>query len=760
MDYGHPLRFGTSITPLNDDPLAPVALAQLSEQVGLDLVTAQDHPYQPRFHDTWTLLSWIAGATDRIHLAPNVLNVPMRMPSVLARSAASLDLLSHGRVELGLGAGGFWDAMESMGVERLTPGEAVNGLEEAMEILRGMWDLSRSIPLTTHGTHHRVEGAERGPAPAHRIPLAIGAKGPRMLDLIGREGDGWILPGGQGGLTMLEDGSRRIDDAARTAGRDPREIRRILNMNGRFAASASGALFDGPWEEWTEQLVELATEGGLSTFVLAGDDPAAIETFATKVAPAVRERVGEVRAERGTTVGSVTPLRVRARRRAKIAYNDVPAPLSQTAVEPGDVAYGSVRSNYIRGGSPGLVLRPKDAAEVVEAVTWARTQPVALSVRSGGHGFSGRSTNDGGIIIDLGRLHAVEVLDESSRLVRVEPGARWGEVARVLRPHGWALSSGDSGGVGVGGLATAGGIGFLGRAHGLTIDHVRAVELVLADGSHVRASDTEHPDLFWAMRGAGFAFGVVTAFEFQADEVGDIGFGQLTFDVSNGVADFLVRWGAAVEASPRDTTSFLIMGGPQDDGRMIAQTMNVVASDDPDTIIERLQALADTAPLVGQQVMLLGYDDLVTAPPRSGHRGVGEPAARSGLLDHVTPEFAADAEHLLRSGASYYFQIRAFGGATTDVAPDATAFAHRSAQFAVLAMAPSNAKIDPTWDAMRHHFDGIYLSFETDQSPERLHEAFPPATLARLRDLKREYDPDNVFHDNFDLFAGEEATVG
>ena len=192
---------------------------------------------------------------------------------------------------------------------------------------------------------------------------------------------------------------------------------------------------------------------------------------------------------------------------------------------------------------------------------------------------------------------------------------------------------------------------------------------------------------------------------------------------------------------------------------MIAQTMNVVDSDDPDTIIERLQRIADTGPLVRQQAMVLGYDDLVTAGPRAGHKGVGEPAGRSALLDHITPEFAADAERLLRSGASYYFQIRSPGGATTDVAPDSTAFPHRDAQFAVLAMAGSDARIDDVWDGMRHHFDGIYLSFETDRSPDRLQDAFPPETLARLRALKRTYDPDNVFRDNFNLFAGEDAAA-
>ena len=154
-------------------------------------------------------------------------------------------------------------------------------------------------------------------------------------------------------------------------------------------------------------------------------------------------------------------------------------------------------------------------------------------MRSGGHGISGRSTNDGGIVIDLARLDGMEVLDSSRRLVRIGAGARWKDVAAFLAPHGWALSSGDYGGVGVGGLATAGGIGWLVREHGLTIDHVRAVELVLADGSIVRADATEHSDLFWAVRGAGANVGIVTAFECEVDEVGDLGFAQLAFDATD-----------------------------------------------------------------------------------------------------------------------------------------------------------------------------------------------------------------------------------
>ena len=752
MDLGHPLEFGTFITPLNsqgtDDALAPVRLAQLSEAAGLDLVSFQDHPYQPRFHETWTLLSWVAGQTERIRLAPSVINVPMRQPAVLARAAASLDLLSHGRLELALGAGHFWDAMESMGIDRLSPGESVDALEETIYIIRGIWAASQRTPVRTKGTHHRVDGVDRGPAPAHNIPIWVGGGKRRMLDLVGRLADGWVIPGGNSGLADLSTTGRAVDAAAIRAGRDPREIRRIANVSGRFG-SRDGGFLDGPPAQWVEQLLPLVVDHGVGTVVLASDDADSIETFAGEVVPALREAVAAERAERGTETRTIASSFIRVQRHVGIDYDSIPATLAADAVEPGDAAYARLRSNYMRGGNPGVVLQPRDPSGVSDAVRWARTQPVPLSVRSGGHGISGRSTNHGGIIIDLRQLRSIEVIDPSSRRVRVEPGARWGEVAAVLAPHGWAITSGDYGGVGVGGLATAGGIGFLGRSQGLTIDRLRAVEMVLADGSLVRTSEAERPDLFWGVRGAGFMLGIVTAFEFEAGEVDDVGFAQLVHDVTSDVAGFLERWGAAVESSPRDTTSFLIMGPPRE-GRIVAQTMNVVASDDSETILSRLQPLANTAPLIGQQAQILPYEALVVPPPAI-HDAQGQPVSRSGLLDHVTPEFAKQAAELLHSGATYFFQIRALGGATQDVPPDATAFAHRSAGFSVVALGATHAQLDREWDALAHHFNGLYVSFETDRRPERLADAYPPATLARLRELKHRYDPDHVFRDNFPL---------
>lgn len=167
-DYGHDLILGTFLTPQNSDPQAPVRLAQITENAGLDLVTFQDHPYQAGFLDAWTLMTWVAAATERVHVAANVHNLPLRPPAVLARAAASLDLLSGGRFAMGLGAGAFWDAIEAMGAQRLTPGEAVTALDEAVDIIRGIWDTSDRTPLRVHGTPPgRRRQARPGPRARH-----------------------------------------------------------------------------------------------------------------------------------------------------------------------------------------------------------------------------------------------------------------------------------------------------------------------------------------------------------------------------------------------------------------------------------------------------------------------------------------------------------------------------------------------------------------------------------------------------------------
>jgi alkanesulfonate monooxygenase SsuD/methylene tetrahydromethanopterin reductase-like flavin-dependent oxidoreductase (luciferase family)/FAD/FMN-containing dehydrogenase len=739
-DYGHPLRFGSFITPVNSPSSQPVQLAVLSEQLGLDLVTFQDHPYQPSFLDTWTLLSWVAAQTERVALSGNVLNLPLRQPAVLARAAASLDLLSGGRVSLGIGAGGFWDAIEAMGGRRLTPAQGVEALDEAIDVFRGIWDAANPRPLRADGGYYRVNGAKRGPAPAHEIPIWLGAYKPRMLRLTGRKADGWLpsLPYLEPG--DLQRGNRLIDEAATAAGRDPREITRLLNITAGQSA---------------DDLTRMALEDGISTFIVPGDDPDVLRRFAGEIAPAVREQVERTRGQRGTK----TPARVRnsvalAKRRPGIDYDGLPASLAARAVEPGDAGYARYTSGYLRGGAPGLVLRPRTVDEVRDTVAVASEhRDVPLGIFSVGHGLSGRSLNDGGLVIDVGALNTVEILDARSGRVRVGPGARWVDVARVLTPHGLAITSGDYGGVGVGGLATTGGIGWLAREHGLTIDHLRGIDVVLAGGDLVHASATENPELFWAMRGAGANFGVAVSFEFEAAHVGQLAFAQFVFDASD-TARFLSRWGAEIEAANRSVSGEVILG-PRQGGRRYAQSMLVVDSDDPDTIVKQLQPIADIAPLLDHSIGLTSYDQIMESTlSEAPQQGQGEPQAHSGLARHLTPAFAKDAAALLEAGASYFFQIRAVGGAVSDVPADATAYGWRDANFSVVAFGNGSSRLDTWWEKLIPHMEGMYYSFESATGPEVLARAFPPGHLAKLRALKRRYDPSGLFRDNFFIDPG------
>src|SRR5437764_1258621 len=234
-DYGNDLTSGSFITPTNAAPQQVVALAQASERSGLDLVTFQDHPYQAGFLDTWTLLSYVAAQTARIQVSGNVINLPLRPPAVLARAAASLDLLSGGRFELGLGAGAFWEAIEAMGGPRRSPAEAVASLSEAIDLIRATWDAGRRGGIFADGEQYRIRGAKRGPEPAHDVSIWLGVLGPRMLRLVGEQADGWLPSLGYLKPGDLERGNAIIDEAAAAAGRDSREIRRLLNITPEMA---------------------------------------------------------------------------------------------------------------------------------------------------------------------------------------------------------------------------------------------------------------------------------------------------------------------------------------------------------------------------------------------------------------------------------------------------------------------------------------------------------------------------------------------
>jgi alkanesulfonate monooxygenase SsuD/methylene tetrahydromethanopterin reductase-like flavin-dependent oxidoreductase (luciferase family) len=286
--YGRPLEFGLSIVPASADTELARRLARRADDLGLDLIGIQDHPYQWRFLDTWTLIADLLARTERIRFFPDVANLPLRGPAMIAKQAASLDALSGGRFELGLGAGGFWDAIAAMGGPKRSAGEALEALEEAIHIIRAFWSGERTIAFD--GEHYSVRGLHPGPPPLHPIGIWLGLGKPRGLALAGRLADGWVPSLFWATPDLVPEMQRRIDEAAEAAGREPKDIRRVYNVGGTIADGPTRGLLDGPPEHWAETLTAFAEELGFDTFIFwPADEPEVqLERFADEVVPAVR----------------------------------------------------------------------------------------------------------------------------------------------------------------------------------------------------------------------------------------------------------------------------------------------------------------------------------------------------------------------------------------------------------------------------------------------------------------------------------------
>jgi alkanesulfonate monooxygenase SsuD/methylene tetrahydromethanopterin reductase-like flavin-dependent oxidoreductase (luciferase family) len=383
-DYGHDLSFGIFVTPHADAGPRVIELARRADTAGLDWVSVQDHPYQPAFLDAWTLLTAIAAATERIGVFPNVANLPLRPPAMLARAAASLDILSGGRVELGIGTGAFWDAIGAMGGPRRTAGESVDALREAIAVIRALWTPGRGARLA--GRFYELNGAKPGPFPAHDVGIWVGAYKERMLRLTGELADGWLPSSPYAPPERLAAMNAIIDAAAVDAGRSPAAVRRIYNIGGSFDGSGS-AFLQGPPKVWAEQLAGLALDEGVSGFVLMADDALTVERFAAEVAPSVRELVAS---ERASAAGSQSD------------------DLERTVVSPDPSATPA----------PGTATATATAAATVTATVTARELRERIGVSP---------TPDDGV-----RLSPETVWDSSARPLAPapDPAAKYGEFDR------------------------------------------------------------------------------------------------------------------------------------------------------------------------------------------------------------------------------------------------------------------------------------------------------------------------------------------
>ncbi len=427
-------------------------------------------------------------------------------------------------------------------------------------------------------------------------------------------------------------------------------------------------------------------------------------------------------------------------------------------IEPGDEEYAAASGSILASGSPARVLRPTSVADVQTAVWYAAESGLALSVRGGGHGFQGFGTNDGGVVIDLRALADVEVLDEERQLVRIGGGATWGEVTTALTPHVLAISSGDTKGVGVGGLTLTGGIGWKVRKYGLALDNVVAVQLVTADGDVVRASAEEHEGLFWAIRGGGGNFGIVTAFEFQAHRTTDVFFGKITFPATEA-KDVLQGWADYQRSAPEEVTSVVALANPMAGGPEAPVEIHVAFDgDDPDLAAEALDPIRRLGTVVDDDVVLTPYADVLEDAP-SPPPGL-QFVTRSAFVDKESvAELLEVLSDVAASPGSPFLALRSVGGAVSRVPDDATAYAYRQAELVFLTFTGGPApvveaarpELDALWDRLSPHVHGAYANFLTSATDDEVAAIYPADTRHRLAAVKLRYDPHNVFAGNHNV---------
>jgi FAD/FMN-containing dehydrogenase len=443
------------------------------------------------------------------------------------------------------------------------------------------------------------------------------------------------------------------------------------------------------------------------------------------------------------------------------------AELPGRVIEPGDADYEEARRVFYAtfDRHPIAVVRPLDPAEVGRVVSFARETGLELAVRSGGHSPAGHGVSEGGLVLDLSQLKPLEI-DPDRRVARAGAGLTAGAVTSAAGAHDLAVGFGDTGSVGIGGLTLGGGVGYLVRKHGLTIDSLLAAEIATADGNLVRADAEQHPDLYWAIRGGGGNFGVATRFEYRLHPVDSATGGMLILpatdetissfiDVAEDAPDELSAIANVLPAPPLPFVpnayhgqlilmATLLHAGPHDAGQKALAPFRELA----EPIVDLLRPLA--------------YPEIF--PPGNGDSGP-RVFMRTGFLDSIDRGVAAQILDRLRASSAVVssIQLRVLGGAMARVSADATAFPHRQRRImvnvAAVYGAPDDAPVHSAWasetaDALRLG-DGAYVGFLGDEEAARVRAAYPGTTWDRLREVKRRYDPDNLFRLNQNIPPAE-----
>ncbi len=434
----------------------------------------------------------------------------------------------------------------------------------------------------------------------------------------------------------------------------------------------------------------------------------------------------------------------------------------------GDAEYDSARQVYslMHNRFPAVIVRPLDAQDVAAAVRYAAQNrlAVAVAVRGGGHSAAGYGTLDDGLVIDLSRMRGITV-DPVARVARAQGGITAGEFTTATSPHGLITPFGDAPTVGVGGITVGGGVGYLTRKLGMTIDSLLSVEIVTADGSILRANETEHPDLFWAVRGGG-NFGVITELEFRLHPVDMVLGGPLflpaTRDTIRGVIEL-------TQNAPEDLTTISAvmrvfpnpMMPPAVHNQLALMVIPVWAGDleAGEEVLAKFRALATPFADFIRPTSFVGMYEGEHPPRMTSYvRSMLMESIDDAAIDSMLAHF--DVDRLPKSEAMKVVQIRVLGGAMARVPSDATAFSHRSANllfaFAAAGFDPGDISahrhwVDSQMRVMLPHSSGTYLNFLDDEGDARLRQAYSGSSYQRLAEVKRRYDPNNLFQHNANI---------
>ena len=438
------------------------------------------------------------------------------------------------------------------------------------------------------------------------------------------------------------------------------------------------------------------------------------------------------------------------------------ASLNGSVVLPSDDAFDATREihNSRFDGRPTIVVQAADASDVARTIAFASDTGLELAVRSGGHSLAGHSTVDGGIVLDLAPMKGL-LIDPVAKLAWAQPGLTAGEVTTAAAAHGLAVPFGDTANVGIGGLTTGGGIGFLTRKHGLTIDNLVAAEVVTAEGRILTVDENRHADLFWAIRGGGGNVGVITRFVYRLVEVDTVVGGGVILPATPETIAGLV---GAASAAPEELTliSFVMYTPPmpfvpaERVGELSIMVLGVATGDLESGMAAwaPIRALAEPiADLVGP----MPYPAIYALTEAAAARGGG--SIRSWFQDDLDLADATEIIERMRNAPTpgAIAQIRVLGGAMARIAPGATAFAQRDATVMVAAMAmfevggdptPHDAWVDRFFEAFAHDATGVYVNFLAAEGEDRIRSAYPNGAYERLAAVKRRYDPDNLFRRN------------